>query len=92
MGNKIPLEGMRFGKLVVLSEHPVRQGKQIMWVCKCDCGNTKVINGHNLRSGASTTCGCSIQRHGMRNTRLPKEAMMTAIRIITEHLEEACTQ
>lgn len=70
MGNKIPLEGMRFGKLVVLSEHPVRQGKQIMWVCKCDCGNTKVINGHNLRSGASTTCGCSIQRHGMRNTRL----------------------
>ena len=70
MGNKIPLEGMRFGKLVVLSEYPARKGKAIMWVCRCDCGNTKVINGNNLRSGKSTTCGCSLKKHGMRNTRL----------------------
>ena len=41
-----------------------------MWVCKCDCGNTKVINGNNLRQGKSTTCGCSLRKHGMRNTRL----------------------
>jgi hypothetical protein len=70
MGRKISLEGMRFGKLVVLAEHPERRGNTIMWVCKCDCGNTKIINGNNLRQGKSTTCGCSTRRHGMRFTRL----------------------
>lgn len=70
MGKKIPLDGMRFGKLVVLSEYPERKGNAIMWVCRCDCGNTKIINGNNLRNGKSTTCGCSLKKHGMRNTRL----------------------
>ena len=70
MGAKQPLEGMRFGKLTVLSEYPERKGKAIMWVCKCDCGNTKVIYGNNLRRGLSTTCGCSTRKHGMRDTRL----------------------
>lgn len=71
MGAKRPLEGMRFGKLTVLAEHPERDNRgAIMWVCKCDCGNTKIINGNSLRSGRSTTCGCSTRKHGMRNTRL----------------------
>lgn len=70
MPKKIDLTGRRFGKLTVLAEHPERNGKEIMWVCKCDCGNTKIIAGHNLRSGGSTTCGCSTRKHGMRNTRL----------------------
>lgn len=71
MGVKQPLEGKRFGKLTVLAEHPMRgQSGEVMWVCKCDCGNTKIINGNSLRSGRSTTCGCSTKKHGMRGTRL----------------------
>ena len=70
MPEKIDLVGRRFGKLTVLAEHPERKCHEIMWVCKCDCGNTKVIRGNNLRQGKSTTCGCSTIKHGMRNTRL----------------------
>ena len=71
MGAKQPLEGKRFGKLIVLAEHPDRGKRgEIFWVCKCDCGNTKIINGNSLRRGTSTTCGCSTRKHGMRNTRL----------------------
>ena len=71
MGAKQPLEGKRFGKLTVVSEHPERDRHgAIMWLCKCDCGNTKIINGNSLRRGTSTTCGCSTKKHGMRNTRL----------------------
>ena len=39
-----------------------------MWVCKCDCGNTKIICGNNLRRGLTRTCGCS--SHGKKGTRL----------------------
>lgn len=70
MPGKIDLTGKRFGKLTVVAEHPERKGHAIMWVCKCDCGNTKLINGNNLRQGKSTTCGCSTRSHGMRFTRL----------------------
>ena len=70
MPGKIDLTGTRFGKLTVVAEHPERKGHAIMWVCKCDCGNTKLINGNNLRQGKSTTCGCSTRSHGMRFTRL----------------------
>ena len=71
MGVKQSLEGKRFGKLVVLAEHPERGKRgEVLWVCKCDCGNTKIINGNSLRRGASTTCGCSTVKHRMHGTRL----------------------
>ncbi len=28
------------------------------WLCKCKCGNMKVIAGGSLRSGNTTSCGC----------------------------------
>lgn len=30
----------------------------IYWLCRCDCGNTKEIKGHSLRSGITKSCGC----------------------------------
>ena len=68
---KQPLNGKRFGKLLVLDEHPERGNDgSVMWLCKCDCGNTKIINGKSLRTGLSTSCGCSLVKHGMHGTRL----------------------
>lgn len=55
---KIDLTGKRFGHLTVIKEVGKR-GNQIMWQCKCDCGNIKNIMGGNLRNGSSTSCGCS---------------------------------
>lgn len=53
------LIGIRFGKLVVIKlDHIGQYGKE--YVCKCDCGNIKVIRGSTLTSGNITGCGCSI--------------------------------
>ena len=49
-----------------------------MWLCKCDCGNERIVNGYSLRTGATVSCGCysrdkTIQRnirHGQAGTRL----------------------
>jgi hypothetical protein len=57
---KIDLTGKTFGRLTVLKEEEVRSNsRQIKWVCRCNCGKTKAILGHNLRGGTSASCGCA---------------------------------
>ena len=56
------MTGRRFGKLVVAGyDHTVITGTgqhKIYWVCKCDCGNNAVVEGYQLRSGKTQSCGC----------------------------------
>lgn len=47
------LEGMRFGKLTAVKYVGDKQ-----WLCKCDCGNTKIIRSANLVNGSTLSCGC----------------------------------
>lgn len=58
MGKAIDLTGQRFGRLVVVCRAEKLYGKQSAWLCKCDCGNEKVVAAQSLRSGATTSCGC----------------------------------
>lgn len=76
MNNKKDLTGKRFGKLLVLKEDG-HIGEKIAWLCKCDCGNIKRINGNNLGRSAKS-CGCVKTRklvernliHGLHNNKL----------------------
>lgn len=44
-------------------------GKQIkMWKCICKCGKIKDVNGTNLRSGKSKSCGCLSAEVARSNT------------------------
>ncbi|MFT8476623.1 MAG: hypothetical protein ABF682_04360 [Liquorilactobacillus sp.] len=56
--NFIDLTGKRFGKLTVIEKSGPNKSGNIKWVCKCDCGNTKIVNGSHLRSGHTKSCGC----------------------------------
>ena len=59
MGKKINIIGQRFGKWTVLDQSPQRgAGGTIKWICKCDCGTIKNVDGTSLRNGKSTNCGC----------------------------------
>jgi hypothetical protein len=52
-------QGERFGRLVIVSKDSVRGAdKQIRWIVQCDCGNTRSVLGHDLRTGHTTSCGC----------------------------------
>ena len=58
---KINLIGKKFGKLTVIAEAPSRRrnngGLRTTWMCKCECGNTVIVDKDNL--GRSTlSCGC----------------------------------
>lgn len=49
--------GNRHGRLTVISRSGSMCGIAT-WLCKCDCGKEVVVQGINLRSGNSTSCGC----------------------------------
>lgn len=54
------LKGQKFGRLTVLEKDIIKKSKagDIYWLCQCECGNIVSINGSNLRSGNTKSCGC----------------------------------
>ena len=57
--SKIDLIGQKFGKLIVLYELEQRNNNgEIMWHCKCDCGNECDVRGTSLRNNHTQSCGC----------------------------------
>ena len=65
--------GERYGQLVVQGEAD-RVGGQRRFLCRCDCGEERIVVGANLRSGNSTSCGghrrptLGGRTHGMTDT------------------------
>jgi hypothetical protein len=59
-GNRMPrmidMTGWKFGELTVLLR-AASTSKQIKWLCRCSCGNVVAVQGGNLRSGHSKSCG-----------------------------------
>lgn len=53
---RIDMVGRRFGRILVVSR--VDGSAPARWMCQCDCGRTKEMNGGNLRYSKSTSCGC----------------------------------
>lgn len=53
------LTGQRFGKLIAIRPTEKRAyGGNIVWECKCDCGNTCYVSAHDLKHGNVKSCGC----------------------------------
>ena len=52
------LTGQTFGKLTVVSFAGSDKRGNAKWLCKCECGNEKVIAGGSLTSGNTKSCGC----------------------------------
>lgn len=52
------LIGRRFGMLTVKEDSGRRQGRSILWRCRCDCGGEALYARCQLVSGAAADCGC----------------------------------
>lgn len=50
--------GKKYGKLTVIREYDKGQDGKPRYLCKCDCGNEKVIRKSSLISGGTKSCGC----------------------------------
>jgi hypothetical protein len=85
MPSRAEMPGKTFGRLTVLSLAYVAHPWNAMWLCRCECGNTKVIANSSLVRGATRSCGCLLRevsyarcyRHG--RTRTPEHKAWQAM-------------
>lgn len=58
MAKAVDLTGQKFGKLTVVERTANNKKGNTMWLCNCDCGNTKEVLGYDLTHGRTVSCGC----------------------------------
>ena len=69
--------GLVYGRLTVVS-FSRKKATMKLYMCKCECGNTREVYMSNLRQGYTKSCGCygrertseRSKTHGERKTRL----------------------
>ena len=73
------LLGRKFGRLsVVERSRPNHPKGYAMWRCLCECGATRIVKGHSLLRGNTTSCGCrrpdgvraAVMTHGKTDSRI----------------------
>ena len=50
--------GEKFNKLTIIDLYRKDKRSRKYYLCKCDCGNTKIIRGTQLTIGKTKSCGC----------------------------------
>ena len=56
-GRKVKdIKDERFGHLVAIEETPERFNGKVIWLCRCDCGNTIKITSHRLLHTEISNC------------------------------------
>lgn len=62
MGKALNLKNQKFGKLTAIKKVGRDKNKNIMWLCKCDCGKEASVVGRDLKNGHTKSCGC-LKKH-----------------------------
>lgn len=52
------ITGKQYGRWTVIKRVENSSNQRSQWLCKCACGNQKVIKLCDLRNGRSRSCGC----------------------------------
>lgn len=50
--------GRKYGMLNVISRKGSSENRNATWLCKCECGNTKIVTSNALKFGYVKSCGC----------------------------------
>ena len=68
MGKRKNLEGLRFGKLIVIKYIGIQMpSRRALWRCCCDCGNFVETTTDLLQRSKVTNCGCK-RSEGLHKT------------------------
>ena len=74
------LTGKRFGRQIALRPCGKNKYRNVLWLCKCDCGNQHIVASGKLVQGKSKSCGCyaleirskSLEKHGITSGGKPR--------------------
>ena len=53
------LTNQKFGMLIALYPNGSNNNRNIIWHCRCECGNECDISSHDLITGNTKSCGCA---------------------------------
>ena len=88
MGKVSNLEGKQFGRWIVLEKKGYKS-KHLLYLCRCECREEKIVSGHSLLNGDSQSCGC-LQREITRNRSITHGASETKEYIVWESMRARC--
>lgn len=87
---KLDLTGQRYGRLTVIKEEGSTPNR-ISWLCKCDCGNYKIVKTINLRRGATKSCGCYRSEYVKNQKQMyPRDVRIRRLRYIWHGMKRRC--
>lgn len=77
---KVDLTNQRFGRQVAIRPCGKNKWGNILWECRCDCGNVHVVSQGKLVQGKSKSCGCfaydlhvkQLEKHGITTGGKPR--------------------
>ncbi len=55
---KIKMLGRQFGQLLVIKDGESTANGELVYICKCECGQEIGVRGYSLRRGDTKSCGC----------------------------------
>lgn len=89
MGRKlIDLSGNKYGKLEVIELDVTKSTpNKHYWICRCECGNYKSVDGNKLKNGTIKGCGClrgKITKYQIQNKKLYKKWLHMKSRCLNE--------
>ena len=83
--------GVRSGWLVAVRPTGARDAAgNHLWLCQCDCGNTKEVRGSKIKTGIVVSCGCArknrtaLRDPAIRADRLTRQARRRSTQIGAE--------
>lgn len=63
---KLNLIGQKFNRWSVISYDGLSKHGKSLWLCRCDCGNQKIVSGNTLKQQTSKSCGCLCKESAMK--------------------------
>lgn len=61
------LTGQKFNKLTILSHAGKNKTGQSLWLCRCECGNEKIVSAHHMKASTVKSCGCLLKSENRSN-------------------------
>jgi len=87
------LTGKRFGKLVARKRVGTDSSRNATWLCKCDCGNEKIVSSNHLKDGGTRSCGCLYKekiKHGHARTGLKSPTHISWSQMVQRCTDSKC--
>lgn len=70
MAKFIDLTGQKFNRLIPIKFIGRDKYRNALWLCRCDCGNEKILPGYQVKNGRVKSCGCFKKEVGKINGKL----------------------